>query len=134
MKGRSLVIAGIAMVVVSCAGRQPPPVPAPDVAAAKPSAPPGAAVPQGPDEHVVIIFGDGNPDTGPAPLTVEFTVDDPLQQNIDPHYHWDFGDGSPPSDKRAPTHVYERPGRYTARITVTDNGKDDDDTVDIIVK
>ncbi len=38
-------------------------------------------------------------------------------------YRWDFGDGSPVVTGDSPTtsHTYERPGRYTASVTVTDN-------------
>ncbi|MET4105522.1 gliding motility-associated C-terminal domain-containing protein [Hymenobacter sp. UYP22] len=32
-------------------------------------------------------------------------------------YVWDFGDGSPTSTEEAPTHVYEQPGNYTAKLT-----------------
>jgi hypothetical protein len=34
-------------------------------------------------------------------------------------WSWDFGDGSPPDATANPTHVYERPGRYTVTLTVT---------------
>jgi PKD repeat protein len=36
-----------------------------------------------------------------------------------PAFHWEFGDGAQSSVK-SPTHVYERPGNYTAVCTVTD--------------
>ncbi|RSK37167.1 DUF7948 domain-containing protein [Hymenobacter metallilatus] len=32
-------------------------------------------------------------------------------------YTWDFGDGSPVSTEEAPTHVYQQPGSYTAKLT-----------------
>ncbi|WP_417666397.1 PKD domain-containing protein [Roseibium sp.] len=34
-------------------------------------------------------------------------------------YHWDFGDGNT-GEGEAPVHVYERPGTYDVRLTVTD--------------
>jgi hypothetical protein len=87
-----------------------------------------------PDNPMVIIFGFGEPDIGPAPLTVQFTISDPFMELVDPQVHWDFGDGSPPSDKRSPVHTYERPGKYVARVRVTDRGDSDEDTVDVNVK
>ncbi len=87
-----------------------------------------------PPDHIIIIFGEAEPDQGPAPLTVKFKVSDPFKNIQGPRYRWDFGDGSPPSDMRSPKHVYEHPGRYTASVTVTDSaGVDDDDTVEIDV-
>ncbi len=32
-------------------------------------------------------------------------------------YEWDFGDGSPLSDKPTPTHLYAQPGQYRIRLT-----------------
>lgn len=66
-----------------------------------------------------IIWADGDPWDGPAPLTVEFECD--LMEEVpDPKYEWDFGDGSAVSTESHPTHTYARPGRYTARCRVTD--------------
>jgi putative BNR repeat neuraminidase/concanavalin A-like lectin/glucanase superfamily protein/PKD domain-containing protein len=57
--------------------------------------------------------------SGPVPLPVHFSSraedDDPLQ------WEWDFGDGSPPSHVPDASHEYEAPGRYFAKMTVTDN-------------
>lgn len=36
-------------------------------------------------------------------------------------FHWDFGDGSPPSSHGWVEHLYASPGDYVARLTVTDN-------------
>jgi PKD repeat protein len=46
--------------------------------------------------------------------TGSFDRDDAVAQ-----YAWDFGDGSTGTGPR-PTHVYEAPGRYPVRLTVTD--------------
>ena len=32
-------------------------------------------------------------------------------------YRWDFGDGSPTSTERSPTHLYELPGSYSIKLT-----------------
>ncbi|MHC4253857.1 MAG: PKD domain-containing protein, partial [Planctomycetota bacterium] len=53
------------------------------------------------------------PAGGTAPLTVRFTARGELARV------WDFGDGTR-STERSPTHTYERPGHYTAKLTVTD--------------
>lgn len=37
-------------------------------------------------------------------------------------WSWSFGDGSPPSIDRNPSHGYAAPGTYTVTLTVTDNG------------
>jgi PKD repeat protein len=37
-------------------------------------------------------------------------------------WSWSFGDGSPPSIDRNPSHGYAGPGTYTVTLTVTDNG------------
>ena len=36
-------------------------------------------------------------------------------------YHWDFGDGSPPSNLPSPTHTYEKAGIFTVTLTVKDS-------------
>jgi PKD repeat protein len=69
--------------------------------------------------------------SGPAPLTVEFSADgsDDVVQ-----YHWDFGDDNGTSLDQNATHTYMTPGTYTATVTVTDDGgKTATDTVAITV-
>ena len=109
--------------------------PAPPVAPAAPARAGSAQAPPNPSPHFVIVFAEADPEVGPAPLSVHFTVFQPPQQDLDePRYEWDFGDGSPRSNKKSPTHVYERPGRYTAHLKVTDaEGVADDDDVEIQV-
>lgn len=87
-----------------------------------------------PDDPMVIVFADGDPDIGPAPLTVQFSVDDPFMELLNPKFEWNFGDGSPISHQRSPKHVYEKPGKYTAHLRVTEFGDEDEDTVDIVVE
>ena len=63
------------------------------------------------------------PGTGPAPLDVYF--DGTRSHVVDPNdwiasCRWDFGDGSPPEDCCWAHHVYQQPGHYAVRFTVTD--------------
>ena len=60
-------------------------------------------------------------DTGPAPLTVNFSsegTEDPDGDELT--YEWSFGDGTPVSNEPNPTHVFDDPGQYNVRLTVTD--------------
>ncbi|HPD47145.1 MAG TPA: PKD domain-containing protein [Anaerohalosphaeraceae bacterium] len=63
--------------------------------------------------------------SGPAGLSVDFTCHNAyynmsnLFQGGPVKWHWDFGDGSD-ADTPNPTHVYNTPGVYTVRLTVTD--------------
>jgi len=46
-------------------------------------------------------------------------------------YEWDFGDGSTGTGP-TPTHIYDEPGKYTGKLTVTDeNGYSDVDTITV---
>ncbi len=53
------------------------------------------------------------PAEGTAPLKVQFSSSTLLQRK------WDFGDGNSSSEKN-PAYTYEKPGLYTATLTVTD--------------
>jgi len=57
----------------------------------------------------------GNPTSGCAPLTVQFT--DKSIENIT-NWSWDFGDGGT-STQQSPSHTYNDPGVYTVSLTVT---------------
>jgi len=59
---------------------------------------------------------DATPTQGKPPLTVTFTGSPGGRA-----YRWDFGDGATSSDA-SPTHIYTKPGCYTAALTVTDSG------------
>ena len=65
-----------------------------------------------------------DPQSGPAPLSVSFSAevtggDEPLS------YFWQFGD-SETSVSQNPTHLYDAPRVYTARVEVTDIDGDSD--------
>jgi parallel beta-helix repeat protein len=62
-----------------------------------------------------------NPESGDAPLTVQFSSDG----SYDPDgaitaYAWDFGDGDT-SNEANPSHIYADAGTYDAVLTVTDD-------------
>lgn len=118
-----------------------PPAPMPTAIAvpgASDAAPkaPAAAAPEGAQpngeegEGELIIWAGSEPDSGPPPLTVTFSVESLEEGFADPSYEWDFGDGSPVSKEASPTHTYEKLGQYTARVTVTqaDGRKGHDET------
>ncbi len=60
-------------------------------------------------------------DSGPAPLTVAFSsAGSSGPDGTAIQYAWDFdGDGKVDSTAANPSHTYNTPGRYTARLTVT---------------
>lgn len=60
-----------------------------------------------------------DPTTGEAPLSVSFSADVTDPEGAALTYSWDFGDGAT-STRRAPTHVYDDTGAFTARLTVSD--------------
>lgn len=62
-----------------------------------------------------------SPGQGPPPLEVEFDASmsyDPDGELVS--YEWDFGDGAEGSGVTA-SHTYQKQGRYTATLTVTDD-------------
>jgi len=63
--------------------------------------------------------------SGAAPLTDSFAVTGsgglPNATGSSAYgYLWDFGDGSPDSTSRSPTHTFTSPGTYTVTVAVTD--------------
>ena len=80
-----------------------------------------------------IVVGDGNPDYGPAPLSVSFGGEAECSGG-EPTYTWEFGDGSPTSKQTNPSHVYTKPGDYTASVTVACGNATASDSVDITVE
>ena len=67
------------------------------------------------------------PSSGPVPLTVQFT--DTSTGTITGRV-WDFGDGSS-GTAQSISHIYNNPGNYTAKLTVTGPGGSDVKTATI---
>lgn len=102
------------------AGDAPPP-PAPAGQTAAPAAPAATDEEDVVDEDALVLLAEGEPEDGPAPLSVTFTVESLVEDEMNkPQYKWDFGDGSPVSTEARPTHVYEKPGSYTVTIRIVD--------------
>jgi hypothetical protein len=89
-----------------------------------------------PYEDSLVLLAEGEPDSGAAPLVVQFEVESLVVDEISaPRYTWDFGDGSPKSNEASPKHTYEKPGEYTATVGVVDaSGEHGWDEVDILVE
>jgi PKD repeat protein len=60
-----------------------------------------------------------NPWSGGAPLNVQFTAQATGGLYDILAWTWDFGDGTPTSSERNPTHTYGNPGVYTVTLTIT---------------
>ncbi len=56
-----------------------------------------------------------NPQTGDAPLSVQFTDS---SENSPTEWYWEFGDGTTATEQN-PLHIYENAGSYTATLTAT---------------
>lgn len=73
--------------------------------------------------------------SGAPPLTVQFDGTgsyDP--EGADLVYYWNFDDGSAASFEEAPSHTFQNPGTYVARLTVYDERYQSDlDTITIFV-
>ena len=67
-----------------------------------------------------VCVAKASPTTGAPPLAVEFTATARDVNGSIASYHWDFGDEEE-STEQNPVHTYQRSGRYTAVLTVTDN-------------
>jgi endo-1,3-1,4-beta-glycanase ExoK len=61
-----------------------------------------------------------SPSSGVAPLGVTFTGNVTLSNGYVTAYSWNFGDGQT-STQTLPSHIYQRAGLYTAKVTITDN-------------
>ncbi|MBV9342794.1 MAG: PKD domain-containing protein, partial [Acidobacteria bacterium] len=59
-----------------------------------------------------------NPSSGAAPLRVRFSSTVKLTSGSVRAYQWNFGDGQT-STAASPTHVFQNPGSYTAKLWVT---------------
>jgi hypothetical protein len=71
---------------------------------------------------------------GVAPLTVQFSTEG-MCTDAAGVFTWDFGDGSKPTHEPNVTHVYTKPGSYTARVTLADeeHGASDTDEAPVAV-
>jgi len=68
----------------------------------------------------------GEPTSGCAPLTVNFT-DLSTGTGID-GWDWDFGDGVGTSTLQNPSYIYDNPGTYTVTLTVSSSSQGCNDT------
>lgn len=114
-----------------CEDTPEPPLPVPQEGrlprAPQPVATMGTPVIPPPSCAVVVTSDIEN---GSAPLEVHFTGEG-MCTDADGEFTWDFGDGSPPVHEASPTHVYQQPGTYTARVSLVDaenNASDSDET------
>jgi len=94
-----------------------------------------ASEPAADDYDVLSISADADPDSGGAPLTVNFTAE---VEGGPPglRYRWDFGDETPPVRQLRAQHVYQKPGDYTATFWVTgspESGVDESREINIDV-
>ena len=71
---------------------------------------------------------------GVAPLEVQFTAEGMCTDAVG-QFTWDFGDGSEAVHEQNPIHVYQKPGTYTAHISLVDpeNKAQDADEVGVTV-
>lgn len=66
------------------------------------------------------VIASANPTSGVIPLTVSFKAV-PIGGKAPYSFQWNFGDGTPISSERTPTHNFTSAGTYTITITVTDS-------------
>jgi len=73
------------------------------------------------------VVASSSVDEGVAPLTVQFSAEG-MCTDAAGAFAWDFGDGSAPSHEQNPTHVYRKPGSFTAHVTLADDEHNASDT------
>ena len=89
------------------------------------------AAPDEPEEADCSVIADAEPDYGPPPLTVHFSVDYECTEGS-ATVSWDFGDHTGRSTDDNPTHTYREGGEFTAVVTVTTpDGATATDEIDI---
>ena len=131
--------ASVLIVLSGCGGGGPSDkaaTPTTVAGAAAPTTPPAAPAPTiagETDDEALLVWAEGEPEEGSAPLAVELKSD--VEGGKPPlKYTWKFGDGSPDSSETNPKHTYEKPGKYRADLSVSDAaGDSDDDYVEITV-
>lgn len=128
---RSLVASVLLLVIGGCNScQQSPELPAPVAKEGRlPRAPEPATSPppsQVPNPSCAVIAS-SSVEEGPAPLEVQFSAEG-MCTDADGTYTWDFGDGSEVVHKSNTAHTYEKPGTYTARVTLADPAHDATDS------
>ena len=69
-----------------------------------------------------VAVAGASPSIGDAPLTVTFdSSGSTAGSGTGLTFAWDFGDGSPVDNSIAPTHIYNTPGSYNAKLTLTNS-------------
>ncbi len=94
-----------------------PRAPEPDVT------PPPSVVPP----PACAVVASSSVEEGVAPLTVQFSAEG-MCTDAAGAFTWTFGDESAPSHEQNPTHVYTKPGSYTAHVTLADDEHSTSDT------
>lgn len=123
--GWLLLLSGVAVMpgCQSCqnTGEVPPAAPPAAEQPAAEGAPAAADAEDEVDEDALVLLAEGEPEDGEAPLSVKFTVESLIEDEMNnPQYKWDFGDGSPVATEASPTHVFEKAGSYTVTIRIVD--------------
>ncbi len=85
------------------------------------------------DAYAALTYGDnppvadfvGDPTSGDAPLTVNFTD---LSTGDPTSWYWDFGDGVGTSTEQNPSYTYDSEGAYTVGLTATNAYGSDTET------
>jgi PKD repeat protein len=76
-----------------------------------------------PANHPPVASPTASPNTGDAPLTVQFAANASDPDNDPLTYAWDFGDPTSPDNTSTtadPIHEYQTPGTYVVSLTVSD--------------
>ncbi len=87
-------------------------------------------------ENSAPVIGEATatPESGTAPLEVDFDVTATDADEDELTYSWDLdGDGEADSTQQSPTHTYTEPGTYEAEVTVSDGEATDTATVTVEV-
>lgn len=88
-----------------------------------------------PEASVVAKFSLTSSNNFIAPSEITFIDESIIPTNAGTAtYAWDFGDGSPVSNEKAPKHTYSATGTFTVKLTITSNVKAAEFTLDIIIK
>ncbi|HKP87841.1 MAG TPA: PKD domain-containing protein [Blastocatellia bacterium] len=76
---------------------------------------------QPPSNQPPVVSVSATPTQGSAPLATNFSASASDPDGTVAAYSWNFGDGQT-STQPSPSHTYQTPGTFNARLTVTDNG------------